>query len=210
MIYLIGGPPKCGKSTLTKKLAKKLKISWVGGDTLQVVARAYMNKKDALEKFPWSAVRSQTKRDNDLAYGKYSAKEVVKAYTTQAKAVYDAVDMFIACEIGDCNDYIIEGYQIEPAFVSKMYKKYGAKNLKAVFLIKKDVNKFVEDCKKSTTGNDWILKNTKKKETFVKIAQMISEYGDFFEKEANRYGFKVFNMDTEFQKKLSAAENYLK
>lgn len=39
MIYLIGGPPKCGKTTLAKQLAKKLGIQWVATDTLEVIGR---------------------------------------------------------------------------------------------------------------------------------------------------------------------------
>ena len=42
-----------------------------------------------------------------------------------------------------------------------------------------------------------------------KIAKMISEYGSYFEAEATKYEFKVFNMDEDFDKKLAEIENYL-
>ena len=54
MIYLIGGPPKCGKTTLAKKMAKKLHIQWIAADTLQVVARKYIARyvtKEEMDNF---------------------------------------------------------------------------------------------------------------------------------------------------------------
>lgn len=59
MIYLIGGPPKCGKTTLAKKLSKELGIQWVVSDTLQVVVREYVSKyvsKEEIDKlYPHNA-----------------------------------------------------------------------------------------------------------------------------------------------------------
>src|SRR3989344_1580098 len=124
MIYLIGGPPKCGKTTLSKKLSKKLGIPWISADTLQTIAKEYTNKKDISKKFPWSTIR-KIKKSNDIAFGEYTSKEIVKLYTTQAKVTYGAIDMVSICEITDGNDYIIEGYQVEPQLVSALYKKYG-------------------------------------------------------------------------------------
>ena len=64
MIYLIGGPPKCGKTTLTKKLSKELGIQWVASDTLQVVAREYVSKyasKEEIDKlYPHNAQKGKT------------------------------------------------------------------------------------------------------------------------------------------------------
>jgi len=209
MIYLIGGPPKCGKTTLSKKMSRELGIPWISADTLQVIARKYMNKKDAVNKFPWSVIRRKEKSNNDTTYQKYTTKEIIKFSFTQAKATYDAIDMFSICEIEDGNDYVIEGYQVTPELVSKLCKKYGAEKFKAVFLIKKDTGKFAEDCKKSSTPNDWILTNTKKPETYIKIAQMVVEFGAFFEKEAQKYGYRVFAMDEDFHGQLDRIKNYL-
>ncbi|MFA6503887.1 MAG: AAA family ATPase [Patescibacteria group bacterium] len=45
MIYLIGGPPRSGKTTLAKFASKKLGIPWISCDTLEVIAGAYMGKQ---------------------------------------------------------------------------------------------------------------------------------------------------------------------
>lgn len=206
MIYFIGGPPKCGKTTLAKKISKSFGIPWVSADTLQNVIKPYMNERDILKKFPSDHQRG---KDNDEKYFKYSTLEIIEAYRQQAKTVYQAINMFAACEIVDNNDFIIEGYHIEPGLVSELILKYPDKII-SIFLVKHDKEKFICDIKKSTTSNDWILARTNKEETFQKIANMVCEYGDFFEKESNKYGFKTLDMDNDFNDRIKEAIDYLK
>ena len=125
MIYLIGGPPKCGKTTLAKKLSKKLGIQWVASDTLQVVAREYVSKyapKKEMDKlYPHSEQKGKT---NDETYSLNTPKQIAKNYIQQAKASYDAVDMFSICEITDGNNYIVEGYHVTPQLAARLIKKF--------------------------------------------------------------------------------------
>ncbi|HAU66469.1 MAG: hypothetical protein UT30_C0016G0005 [Candidatus Uhrbacteria bacterium GW2011_GWF2_39_13] len=211
MIYLIGGPPKCGKTTLAKLFAKRLGIQWVASDTLQVIARAYTSKyvsKEKLNKlYPHNASKGKT---NDETYLFNTPKQIAKNYIQQAKASYDAIDMLSICEITDGNDYIIEGYHVTPQLADRLIKKHGHTHFQALFLLKKDIKKFVQDVEKSSTPNDWILAKTKKKETFYKIAEMISYYGKFFDKETKKYGFRSINMDKNFNDQLEKAITFLK
>ena len=201
MIYLIGGPPKCGKTTLAKRLSKSKGIPWVSTDTLQCVIKPYLDKNDFSKKFPTS---SQRCNNNDEKYSQYSTNEIIEAYQQQSKTSYEAIDMFAICEITDGNDFIIEGYHIEPELVNELNKKYPNK-LRSIFLIKSDESKFIADIKKSTTPNDWIIARTNNEETYSKIAKMICEYGIFFKKESNKYGFKVLNMDKDFDNQINKA-----
>ena len=205
MIYLIGGPPKCGKTILAKKLSKSFGMPWVSTDTLQCVIKPYMNKEDFSKKFPASYQRG---KNNDEKYSKYSLGEIIEAYRRQAETVYQAIDMFTICEITDGNDFIIEGYHIEPELVSELGLKYPEK-VRSIFLVKFDKEKFICDIKKSVTPNDWIINRTRNKETYQKIANTICEYGKFFEKESKKYGLKVLNMDNGFDKKINSAVSYL-
>lgn len=204
MIYLIGGSPKCGKTTLAKQLSKVKKIPWVSTDSLETVVRSYYNKKDISKNFPASLQRGKS---NDEKYSKYSTKEIISAYCKQAKTLHLAIEMFILAEITDGNDYIIEGYHIEPKLIDQLNKKYQ-NNIKSVFLVKDDINKFILNIKKSSTPNDWIIARTKKEETYLKIAKMISEYGKFFEREAKKYNLKTINMDNNFTNKIKEAIKY--
>ncbi|HCW32113.1 MAG: hypothetical protein UT36_C0002G0009 [Candidatus Peregrinibacteria bacterium GW2011_GWF2_39_17] len=205
MIYLIGGPPKCGKTTLAKNLSKHLGIQWVASDTLQVVTMDYVWKyapKKFNELYPHNAMKGET---NDETYTLISSKLIAKNYIKQAKTSYAAIDMFSICEIKDGNDYVIEGYHVTPQLAAQLIKKYGRKHFQVLFLVKSDMEKFVNDVKKSSTPNDWILAKTQKKETLNKIAEMINYYGQFFDKEAKKYGFKILNMDKNFGGQLKKA-----
>jgi len=203
MIYLIGGPPKCGKTTLAKKMSKRLGIPWIASDTLGAISLKYISNhvsKEELDKlFPHWASKG---KNNDETYLRNTPKQIAKNYIKQAKATADAIDMFSVCEIADGNDYIVEGYHVTPQLATRLIKKYGSKNFRVLFLVKKDVEKFVRDVSKSPTPNDWILCKTKNKETFYKIGEMVSNYSEFFEKEAKKSGFKVLNMDEDFVGRL--------
>jgi 2-phosphoglycerate kinase len=168
MIYLIGGPPKCGKTTLAKKLSKKLKVPFVSTDTLEVVTMEYVWKY-APDKFDTLYPHSASKgKNNDETYSKTSPKQIAKYYFKQAKATHSAIDSFSICEISDGNDFIIEGYHITPQLVASLFKKYGKENFKTVFLVKTDTTKFLQNIKNSSTPNDWILAKTKNKKLFTK------------------------------------------
>ncbi|MFA6296466.1 MAG: hypothetical protein WC663_03870 [Patescibacteria group bacterium] len=205
MIYLIGGPPKCGKTTLSKKISKLFGIPWVSTDTLQCVIKRYIDKDDLSKSFPTCDQRC---KDNDEKYSKYSSIEIFEAYQQQAKTVYKAIEMFAECEIADGNDFVIEGYHIEPELVVKLNLKYP-KKIKSIFLVKSDEEKFIADIKKTTTPNDWIIARTKNEETYKKIAKMICEYGNYFEKETKKYGLKLFNVDNDFDSRIKEAVDYL-
>ncbi|MBD3328629.1 AAA family ATPase [Candidatus Peregrinibacteria bacterium] len=206
MIYLIGGPPKCGKTMLAKKLSKKLGIQWVASDTLQVVAREYVSKYASREEmnklYPHNAQKGKT---NDETYSLNTPKQIANNYIKQAKSSYNAIDMLSICEITDGNDYIVEGYHVTPQLAARLIKKYGRKHFHVLFLSKTDIEKMVRDFEKSSTPNDWILCKTKEKGTLYKIAEMISYYGQFFDKEAKKYGFKILNMDNDFGGQLKKA-----
>lgn len=210
MIYLIGGPPKCGKTTLAKKLSGILKIPWISTDSLQSVIQAYTNKNDQPKKFPWSFSCKKIKMINDIAYNNFSSGEIIKFYRTQAKNIFTAIEMMTVCEITDGNNLIIEGYHIEPSLVTKLQKKYGKENVRGVFLVKTDTKKFVRDIKKTSTPNDWIVVRTKNKETYLKIAEMICEYGKFFRDEVRKNQLVVFEMDDNFNNKIDQAIIYLR
>lgn len=198
MIYLIGWSPKCGKTTLAKALSQNLWIPWVSTDTLQCVIKPYINEASLDKKSPTS---SQKCKNNDEKYSKYSSKEIIDAYRCQARTVFSAIDMFAICEITDGNDFIIEWYHIEPQLAKELSEKYPNKT-KALFLSKTDKQKFIQDIQKSTTPNDWIIENTHKDQTFLKIAHMISEYWDIFQGEAKKYNFQYISMDESFEDKI--------
>lgn len=206
MIYLIGGPPKCGKTTLAKKIAQEYGISWISADILQNIVRAYTPKEKHPALFPHSYLRRES---NDDFYSEHSPQQIVENYIAQGKTTYDAISMTAETYLTDKDDFIVEGYQITPEIVDTIKKKFDREHIKAVFLVKYDEQKFIQDIHKSTTPNDWIIRKTKDESTYGKIAKMVAEYSRYFEKEAKKYGFSVFNMDEDFDKQLDVVEKHL-
>lgn len=207
MIYLIGGPPKCGKTTLAKKLSVQYQIPWISADTLQNIVWAYAPKNKRSTLFPHSYLRGEI---NDEFYSEHSPEEIVKSYIAQGETTYDAISMMAETYLTDKDDFIVEGYQVTPEIVDRIFKKFGKEHVKAVFLVKYDEQKFVQDIHKSTTPNDWILRKTKDETTFGKIAKMIAEYSRYFEQEAKKYGLQIFNMDNDFSEQLNIIQKSLK
>jgi 2-phosphoglycerate kinase len=192
---------------LAKKLSKELGVPWISADTLQNIAWAYIDKSDHATFFPHSHLKGQS---NDETYSQNSAEKISNGYIEQGKTSYKAISMLVETMIADQDDFIIEGYQVTPEIADEVIKKYGAVNVRAIFLAKHDAKKFVEDLHKSTTPNDWIKEKTKDEGTFNKIADMVALYSDYFENEAGKYGFKVMNMDNDFEGNIYAAIEYLR
>lgn len=205
MIYLIGGPPKCGKTTFSKLFARVHEIPYVSSDSLQSIIKPYVNDDEVQKGFPASQIRGE---NNDDKYTKYFAQEIITAYIQQARYVADGIKNFIACEVADHKDIIIEGYHITPQLVSELQKLYP-NQVKALFIVKTNVEKFVEDIPKSSTKNDWIIERTNDESTYIRIAQMICDYGKWFQDESEKYNLKCFSVDEDFEGKLEEMRKYL-
>lgn len=205
-LFLIGGPPKCGKTTLAKALSKQLSVPWISADTLQNIVWAYTPQEKHAALFPHSYLRGDS---NDEFYSEHTAREIVEGYIAQGKTMDDAVSMMAETYLIDKDDFIVEGYQVTPELANRIFEKFGREHIKAVFLVRHNEEQFVQDVHKSTTPNDWILRKTKNDETFTKIAQMVIEYSHYFEQEAQKYKLPVFQMDTEFDVKIKEIIDFL-
>lgn len=197
-IYLIWGPPKCGKTTLSKELAKKLGISYVSADTLESILHYYLPTTE----FSKSTLKWDNKKSNDTFYSENTTNEIMNSYISQWRVSYKAIRSVVETSIIEEDSIIIEWYQVTPEVVSEIKKEFGNDNIREVFLIKTDINKFLENIHNSTTPNDWILKKTKLESTFLKITEMLIGYSKYFVVEAGKYNLKTLNMDDNFLWKI--------
>lgn len=214
MIYLIGGPPRCGKTTLTKKLAKSLGVSWISADTIEsIVEDTYLRFSGSVDSkgyarlFPKNILRIKTKDSNDVLFKRYSPEAVAKVFIKQAAGTGSAIETMVEAETSAGHDYIIEGHQIQPSLVDRLIK--AGYEVKAIFLTRKDTAQLSSDFLKSQAKRDWVLQKTKQTKTYPKIAAMISEYSRHTEKQAAKHKLTVFNMDGEFIEKIEEAATLL-
>lgn len=95
MIYLIGGPPRCGKTTTAKNLAKKLGISWISADTLETIVERYTPEGYRQELFPRTVMYKKAKLSNDAVYKKYPVKYILNTFFRQARSVQLAIETVV-------------------------------------------------------------------------------------------------------------------
>lgn len=200
MIYLIGGPPRCGKTTTAKNLAKKLGISWISADTLETIVERYTPEGYRQELFPRTVMYKKAKLSNDAVYKKYPVKYILNTFFRQARSVQLAIETVVFFYDKNNEDVIIEGYQLFPDFVAKLKKKYRKVN--PIFLTRFSVGGIIKSARKNTTISDWITKTTKSEITLKKIALLISQFSLYYEKEAKKHKMPVFNVDGIFKKDM--------
>ena len=205
MIYLIGGPPRCGKTMLAKRLSDKLRIPWISADTLESIVLTYTPEKDLKSRFPKNRMRQLTHQSNDEMYTRFSTKEIASAYMKQSKASWDAIETMVQVELYEGHDYVIEGHQIHPLLMKKLMDEYGKRNMRSIVLSRSDTHKIVEGCLKHKAKSDWFIQKTKEPGTYKNIADMIVEYGRFFKKQAEKFGILVVETDTNFKKQIQLA-----
>ena len=211
MIYLIGGVPRCGKTTTAKALSKVLGVPQVSADYLASVAREFIPESQWPEKLPLRYLKHiKSNNDNDVFYSAYSAEEIMDAYIKQAETIWKGIENFIEYAISEDEDFIIEGHQIMPEFVEKLKGGNLWPHLKTVFIYKEDPKNILEGIKVGNFKQDWAQRHTKEKETFNKIANWVSLFGKKIKADAKEYGFEAFNMDGNFQENIEKVVNYLK
>jgi hypothetical protein len=202
VLYLIGGPPRCGKTKLSGALARRLRIPYFSIDHIASVIPPYIPAERQDESFPLRALRRQVNNDNDRFFETYSAEEIVAVYQRQAATVWPGVRSFISYAIEDEHSLILEGWQLLPGFLAEIPLAKGADNVQIRFLDKTNVEEIVSGLKANDPLNDWVLTHTKNESTFTRIARMIASFGEATEKDAGEQGFEAINMDSDFAKKI--------
>jgi len=208
MIYLIGGSPRCGKTTLAQFLSRQLSIPWLATDTLESIVSECISSSDFNKMFPKSVTRRQTKKSNDVMYTEFTPKQIARAHIKQSRAVWKAISMLVSCELYEGRSFILEGYHIHPKLVSMLKKKYGSKNIKAIFLTKTNVKNIIKGSINYSSKTDWFVQKTNDPKIYVKVAEMIAELGNFFQGQAKKHRLKILEMDSSFKANMRLAEKY--
>jgi len=203
-LYLVGGSPRTGKTTLAKKLAQQLEISCVSTDDLESIALSTVLESEYPKLFPKKIMRIETHQSNDEMYDKYSAKAIVEAYLKQATSVYKTIKQEIG-SISENSSLILEGYHVTPELVDELSTSY---EIKVLFLGRESLENTSSSIKKGTEENNWVINKTKHEETFLKIAEMIQLFSFEIKEKAKERGFEYRNMDGDFSQKLKDNTNY--
>ncbi|GAC1399126.1 MAG: hypothetical protein NVSMB65_17330 [Chloroflexota bacterium] len=205
MIYLIGGPPRCGKTTVARDLAARLGCSWLQSDHLGAAIARYVPETDAGLLRP--AVECLA-LDNDLRYATFSPLEVVDHYRGRAEAAWPGLRAFIEATAGDGAPMIVEGYHLEPAFLRRLIPE-ARRAVRALFLYRTGLEETAASILRGTDPHDWVLRRTERAETVPRIATMIVRYGEAIREAAAREGCAALAMDGPFHQRVAEAVRLL-
>jgi 2-phosphoglycerate kinase len=202
-IILIGGPPRCGKTTLAQKISKEEDIMWISTDALDDIVQKYVPVDDNIAMFPKTALRRKSGGGNDEMYATFSVEDIVDAYRVQAETVHKAIESFATCADKEGWDYVIEGYHVTPKLISKL--KSEGLEISSVILVSTNADEAVKRSMESDTKNDWLRDKTKNQETFPKIAAMIDLYSKKLKQEADEFNVNIIDTGDDFQERLREA-----
>jgi 2-phosphoglycerate kinase len=207
-IILIGGPQRCGKSTLAQSLSKELNIPWITTSTLEAVIRIYTPKEDDQKLFPKSMLRKKSEGGNDHMYSTYSAEKIVESYFTQAETVSGGIRSFVKHIYEQDWNYILEGYHITPRLVNQI--KNDGFDVDSIILVNTNPDELIRRSLSSKTKHDWVRDEIHTKDNYTKIGEMITLYSNTLITEAKKYDVRVVDMGQDFQKKFNEVFESLK
>lgn len=202
VIYLIGGPPRGGKTTLSEALAKRLSVPYFALDHVTTLISPYIPEREYAARLPLRVASQETGPGADAFYAKHSAEQIVDFYLRQAETFWPGVENFIKYAVEDEHDLILEGWQILPRLLRAAVTPENEKRLRIIFLYKTDVQRIVHGLKSNTARKDWVIRNTRDEGTFTAIAKMISHFGSYIEREAKEFNFRCLNVDSDFARKV--------
>ena len=88
MIYLIGGPPRCGKTILARRLAGLVGCPWLQTDYLETAFSSYFPPGEYdLQRLALGPDVPRGRR-NDALYATSSAAEIIAHYRALAKRAW--------------------------------------------------------------------------------------------------------------------------
>lgn len=197
MLYLIGGPPRSGKTTLAAAVARRTSLPYFSIDHIAQVIIPYISAGDHAMKLPLRVAIQEAGYSNDAFYSKYSPEQAVALYERQASTIWPGVENFIRYALNADHDMIIEGWQILPGRLRAITETRD--RVRTVFLYKRHEAHIVSGLKSHTAKNDWVVQNTRQEETFNAIGKMISCFGAVIAREAASNDFRAVNTDVDFE-----------
>ncbi|MEI6478016.1 MAG: hypothetical protein WCO52_03450 [bacterium] len=197
MIYLIGGPPRCGKTTLARALSKRLHIPYVPADYLMSVISPYIPHEEMAERLPRWHARVQTDKSNDRMYAEYSPEQILGFYNKEAETYWPGIKNFILYALHDDQDFIIEGGQLRPDLVHSFVESEGVERFRTVFLYKSG-DSIADELKEGNDPNDWAKRDTSE-ETYHRIAEMIRVFSAQVVAECDTHGLRAYDTSGDFQ-----------
>jgi AAA+ ATPase superfamily predicted ATPase len=180
MIFLIGGAPRVGKSTIAKQFARSIKGRFVSTDELEMPQE-------------FSVAFYSDAQKNTL-----TPQERMQGVINEAKQVVDAISDIIRRAENYDQDTVIEGVHLLPTHVAGFIENFGADNIKSIFIGSTNIEAILQGVAQNTSPNNW-LKGFEKK-VLTQIAQFTQFFSRYLCDGTKKYNLIYKERSSNFQK----------
>jgi len=189
MIYLLGGPPRVGKSIISKTITVKHGVNVVSTDSLGAVLESVLDPEAEPGLFIVNRFNEMAAVDRIDLMVKNTTKRI-DYQIQEGYAVWKAVKPFILRENDDDRDVAIEGVAVLPELVSQLVDV----DYRAVF-IGNQGNEHKKNIKKSAKENEHDWMRYASDEYIDAFATFVVQMSGYIEEEAHKYGYEYIEMD---------------
>jgi 2-phosphoglycerate kinase len=191
MIFLLGGPPRIGKSIISSEIRQKCAVSVVSTDTLGAVLENVLSPEVTPDLFVFNKL-TEMPLSEQVKFIMRNPAELIDYVRKESCVVWKAVEAFIRRENDESRDILIEGVAILPEFMSQL------KDIphRVVFIGNQGAN-HIENIKKSVEENDFDWMRGVSDQYIDAFAMFVNRMSGYIEQETKKYGFKYIEMDKE-------------
>ncbi|MBN2556903.1 MAG: hypothetical protein JXA97_13275 [Anaerolineales bacterium] len=189
MIFLIGGPPRVGKSIISSEIRQKCAVSVVSTDTLAAVLENVLSPEAAPGLYVFRKFHAMP-LDEQLKLMMQDPAALIDFVRKESQVVWKAAEALIRRENNEGRDVLIEGVAALPELMSQIEELPH----RAVF-IGNQGGHHKENIKKSAQENEHDWMRGASDEYINAFALFVKRMSAYIEQEARKYGFEYIEMD---------------
>ena len=189
MIFLLGGPPRVGKSIISSQIRQKHAVSVISTDTLGAVLESVLNPETVPDLFVFSKFNKipMAERVELIVKGPTDLVDYVRK---ESHVVWKAVEAFVRRENDEGRDALIEGVAVLPELMSQLEDIPHR-----VVFIGNQGEDHKENIKKSAAENEHDWMRGVDDQYIGAFATFVRRMSAYIEQEAKKYGFEYIEMD---------------
>jgi 2-phosphoglycerate kinase len=189
MIFLLGGPPRVGKSIISGEIRRKHALSVVSTDSLGAVLETVLSPEAAPDLFVFDRFNKIPVAERVELIAKDPAL-MIRYVRMESHVVWLAVEAFLRRENAEGRDVLIEGTAVLPELMSRIedipHRVVWIGNQGEHH--QENIKKFAEENEK-----DWMRDVSG--EYIDVYALFVRQMSAWIELEAKKYGFRYIEMD---------------
>lgn len=189
MIFLLGGPPRVGKSIISGEIRQEHALSVVSTDTLGAVLERVLSPEAAPDLYVFQKF-DELPMPERVELMMKDPPELIEYVRKESHVVWKAVEAFIRKEDDEGRDVLIEGVAVLPELVSRLEDFPH----RAAFIGNQGEN-HQENIKKSAQENEHDWMRDASDQYVGAFALFVKRMSAYIEQETKKYGLEYIEMD---------------